>query len=226
MKLYIKIRGSVKMCDVLYFWCFTLNREDDKPWYQRHYFGTIVSIILGTVGFIAGLTLGLYLVFVPIGILGEYITNVRGCEDLDFIRCVTVHMIYGIIMTVLYILNIVGTTVIISPIVGIGYLVLRSKSFRTICISISIASTIIALISVYDINVLGAIFFSDDWCNFGSYDNLLSCWSDGGLVVLIIGAIYVGIIIIVGICYGLYRCITDTKQIMSKQETDSLLPKS
>lgn len=198
------------MHNVLYYWCFQVHRNDNKPWYDRHKFGRITY---GASRIICLLIIFIVTIFL-MGAIGDIaIVNLFNFNVITF--DIRTYFVYGIA----YILNVVETTILISP-VPIVYYCIKGvmplpSTHKTQYVTFSV---ITPLLSIYDINVLGVILAQDESCNFGSYINFLSCWSIGASKSLIIVGMYCFIAIVGMIIYGIHRCIMRTRRAMENQE--------
>lgn len=215
--------------NVLYFWCFELERDDTKAWCERHRFGQTIAVIsLLIVGIPCFLILGGFILGFA-GILSKYVTNIDLCKsDASVFQCSMMYIAYGGICILVYVFSLLQTITLFLPIFIPIYLYTYSHKslvdYMKHCkLYFIIASIFISLFSVYSISLLGAIFYADKWCGFDNYDKFMNCWFNGQIVFWIIFAIYVGICMLLGIPYNLYLCIKETGEVMDKHEREPLI---
>jgi hypothetical protein len=196
--------------NLIYFWCFDLNRDDTKSFFQRHNFGGFISGVLFVLGMICLSLCAVFLVVPFIGVVGENIVNMHICEDKS-LSCVMMHTVFGGWFVVCYVLNVSLTVGILLPI--FVPVVLFSSDTAKI-----ILSAILCLVSVYQVNIVGTVtskIFGMNKCGFDTYDNLMGmiCWGMGIVTEVALILLYAVFALVGYIIYRMRQCVRDTERM-------------
>ena len=199
----------------LYFWCFLLNKDDSKPFFERNNFSKFIYILIATAAILAVGTVGL-LIFILIGIIGNSITVSNYCVldqsfGLAFLSCGMSGLNYVLFCA----LDLLLMMLMMSP--CIAFLVSKQDTFeisniwcKRFCYTLL---TVVSLPIAVCLNLLLGVVFSKifdplNGCSLNNYQSVVNvnCLKSGIVASGIIIVIYVGILVIIGIVMLMHKC--------------------